>query len=225
MAVARGGPGVQAQSESGADRFCPGGDAIRRRLPAAARILCHRQSGGHRAQRQRAGHPCRGDGDRHHRPRHRPLGGRHHGHVGRLVFADDQQRYPGSDRAVDHACRCSRHRADQRVFCRLCRRAGDLRHACQRLLRLRLCAIPTDHPGRNAGATPSLDRTAGPHPVRERADRGVRVLGRGLPRLSLPALHQMGALHLSDGRQFHGGAQHGHSGAPDDRAALCAFGA
>ena len=34
--------------------------------------------------------------------------------------------------------------------------------------------------------------------------------------VALPALHQMGPLRLSDGRQSAGGAQHGHSGTPDD---------
>ena len=41
----------------------------------------------------------------------------------------------------------------------------------------------------------------------------------------VPALHQMGPLCLLHGRQHAGGAQHRHSGAADDHAALCDLGA
>ena len=49
-----------------------------------------------------------------------------------------------------------------------------------------------------------------------------RLRLRGLP---LPALHEMGPLRLSHGRQLLGGTQHGHPGTPDDHAALRHFGA
>ncbi len=55
--------------------------------------------------------------------------------------------------------------------------------------------------------------------------RCLRLRRRRLPGVPVPALHEMGPLHLSDGRQFHGGAEHGRAGAADHRSLLCDLGA
>ena len=71
--------------------------------------------------------------------------------------------------------------------------------------------VPPDHWIEAAGRLP--DRRAC-------RSRSLFFSARRLPRLSVPALRQMGPLRLPDGRQFPGGAQHGHSGPADDRPAL-----
>ena len=77
---------------------------------------------------------------------------------------DARRRRPGSGAGGG-----ARHRLPQRLPDRLCRRAGDLRDARQRLLRLRLRPLPADHAGRDAGAAGSLDRAARPLPARRRS--------------------------------------------------------
>ena len=73
------------------------------------------------------------------------------------------------------AGRRARHRPAQRLSRRLCRRAGDLRDAGDRLLRLRLCALATDHAGCRAGAAGPLGRAARRPALPRHSDRSVRL--------------------------------------------------
>ena len=115
-------------------------------------------------------------------------------------------------------------RRDQRRVDRLCRDPRALRHSRHGVAGLRL---------RSLGSRSPLRRLLAAERRCHRVDRRRFRLGRAdadpvfrphrLPRLCVPALHQTGAVHLRDRRQFRGGAHFRRAGASDHRPAIHAL--
>ena len=117
-------------------------------------------------------------------------------------------------------------RPAQRLPRRLCRCAGDLRDAGERLLRLRLCALAADHAGCRAGAARPLGRDCSA----ACASSTFRSRCSSSPALAFLLFlflryTKWGRYVYLRRRQSGGGAQYRHPGAADAGAALCDLGA